>query len=168
MSSGQDRTFVSLSGLDSNMEPALQLFEQLLHAPKPDAAALKNMVAGVLKGRADAKLNKGVILQQAMVNYAKYGPQNPFTTQLSEKELKALKPEQLTAVIQKLPTFQHRVLYYGPKPEAALTSTLNQLPPDARHAHARAGQQGFHRAAAPEQAKCTGSTTTWCRPKSCS
>ena len=115
VSSGQDRTFVSLSGLDSNMEPALQLFEQLLHAPKPDAAALKNMVAGVLKGRADAKLNKGVILQQAMVNYAKYGAKNPFTTQLSEKELKALKPEQLTAVIQKLPTYQHRVLYYGPR-----------------------------------------------------
>ncbi|SDX76939.1 M16 family metallopeptidase [Hymenobacter psychrophilus] len=127
VNSGQDRTFVSLSGLDSNMEPALQLFEQLLHAPKPDADALKNMVAGVLKGRADAKLNKGVILQQAMVNYAKYGAQNPFTTQLSEKELKALKPEQLTAVIQKLPTFQHRVLYYGPKQEASLTTTLNKL-----------------------------------------
>ena len=127
VSSGQDRTFVSLSGLDSNMEPALQLFEQLLHAPKPDAAALKNMVAGVLKGRADAKLNKGVILQQAMVNYAKYGAKNPFTTQLSEKELKALKPEQLTAVIQKIPTYQHRVLYYGPKKEEGLTATLNQL-----------------------------------------
>ncbi|RIY11411.1 insulinase family protein [Hymenobacter rubripertinctus] len=129
VSSGQDRTFVSLSGLDSNMEPALQLFEQLLHAPKPDAAALKNMVAGVLKGRADAKLNKGVILQQAMVNYAKYGAQNPFTTQLSEKELKALKPEQLTAVIQKLPTFQHRVLYYGPRPvDGFATVTVNSHP----------------------------------------
>ncbi|WP_051102962.1 M16 family metallopeptidase [Hymenobacter aerophilus] len=125
--SDQDRTTISLSGLDSNMEPALQLFESLLAAPKPDAAALKNMVAGVLKARADAKLNKGVILQQAMVNYAKYGPQNPFTTQLSEKELKALKPEQLTSLIQKLPTYQHRVLYYGPKAESGLTATLNQL-----------------------------------------
>ncbi|WP_245744848.1 M16 family metallopeptidase [Hymenobacter actinosclerus] len=113
--SAQDRTTISLSGLDSNMEPALQLFETLLAAPKPDAAALKNMVAGVLKARQDAKLNKGVILQQAMVNYAKYGPKNPFTTQLSEKELKALKPEQLTSLIQQLPTYQHRVLYYGPR-----------------------------------------------------
>ncbi|MBT2558754.1 insulinase family protein [Hymenobacter sp. ISL-91] len=113
--SSQDRTTVSLSGLDSNMEPALALFESLLAAPKPDAAALKNMVAGVLKAREDAKLNKGVILQQAMVNYAKYGPKNPFTTQLSEKELKALKPEQLTSLIQQLPTYEHRVLYYGPR-----------------------------------------------------
>ncbi|RFP67113.1 insulinase family protein [Hymenobacter lapidiphilus] len=125
--SEQDRTTISLSGLDSNMEPALQLFESLLAAPKPDAAALKNMVAGVLKARQDAKLNKGVILQQAMVNYAKYGAKNPFTTQLSEKKLKALKPEQLTSLIKQLPTYQHRVLYYGPKPETGLTATLNQL-----------------------------------------
>ncbi|SHL81326.1 M16 family metallopeptidase [Hymenobacter psychrotolerans] len=114
--SGQDRTTVSLSGLDANFEPALQLFESLLAAPKPDAAALRNMVAGVLKSRQDAKLNKQVILSQAMVNFAKYGPKNPFTTQLSEKELKALKPEQLTATIKTIPTYQHRVLYYGPRP----------------------------------------------------
>jgi predicted Zn-dependent peptidase len=115
VSSGQDRIFVSLSGLDSNMEPALQLFEALLAAPNPDAAALKNMVAGVLKSRQDAKLNKQVILSQGMVNFAKYGPKNPFTSQLSEKELKALKPEQLTALIKSIPTYQHRVLYYGPR-----------------------------------------------------
>lgn len=125
VSSGQDRIFVSLSGLDSNMEPALQLFEALLAAPNPDAAALKSMVAGVLKSRQDAKLNKQVILSQAMVNFAKYGPKNPFTSQLSEKELKALKPEQLTALIKSLPTYQHRVLYYGPRAADGLTATLN-------------------------------------------
>src|SRR5205823_1470188 len=113
VSSGADRTFVTLNGLDANLEPALKLFEQLLNAPKPDAAALKNMVAGVLKQRQDAKLEKRVILNQAMVNYVKYGPKNPFTNILSEKELKALKPEQLTALLKKLPTYQHRVLYYG-------------------------------------------------------
>ncbi|WP_022824297.1 M16 family metallopeptidase [Hymenobacter norwichensis] len=125
VSSGQDRIYVSLSGLDSNMEPALQLFESVLNAPKPDAAALKNMVAGVLKSRQDAKLNKQVILSQAMVNFAKYGPKNPFTTQLSEKELKALKPEQLTALVKSIPTYQHRVLYYGPRAADGLTTTLN-------------------------------------------
>ncbi|MDQ2793518.1 MAG: insulinase family protein [Bacteroidota bacterium] len=115
VNSGPDRTFVTLNGLDTNLEPALKLFEQLLHAPKPDAAALKNMVAGVLKQRQDAKLEKRVILNSAMVNYVKYGSKNPFTNVLSEKELKALKPEQLTTLIQKLTSYQHRVLYYGPR-----------------------------------------------------
>ncbi|RSK40193.1 insulinase family protein [Hymenobacter perfusus] len=127
VSSGQDRTFVSLSGLDSNFEPALALFEGLLAAPKPDAAALQNMVAGVLKARQDAKLNKGVILNQALVNYAKFGAKNPFTTQLSEKELKALKPEQLTALIKKLTTYEHRVLYYGPR---KLEGGFKRIPTD--------------------------------------
>jgi predicted Zn-dependent peptidase len=116
VSSSQDRVLISLSGLDSNLEPAMQLFEQLLNNPRPDAAALKNQVAGILKQRQDAKLNKGVILNQAMLNYAKYGPRNPFTSVVPEAQLKALKPEQLTALLKSLPTYQHRVLYYGPRP----------------------------------------------------
>ncbi len=131
VSSGPDRVLISLSGLDSNLEPALKLFEQLLNNPRPDAGALKNQVAGILKQRQDAKLNKGVILNQAMLNYAKYGPRNPFTNILSEKELKALKPEQLIALLKKLPTYQHRVLYYGPRPvdaTAAVLRTEHQTP----------------------------------------
>ncbi|QKG54614.1 insulinase family protein [Hymenobacter sp. BRD67] len=115
VSSSQDRVLISLSGLDSNLEPAMQLFEQLLNNPRPDAAALKNQVAGILKQRQDAKLNKAVILNQAMLNYAKYGPRNPFTNNVPEAQLKALKPEQLTALLKSLPTYQHRVLYYGPR-----------------------------------------------------
>ena len=130
VSSGPDRTFVTLNGLDSNLEPALKLFEQLLNAPKPDAAALRNMVAGTLKQRQDAKLEKRVILNAAMVNYVKYGPKNPFTSILSEKELKALKPEQLTALLKKLPTYQHRVLYYGPK-SLNEKAVVNQAPAGA-------------------------------------
>ena len=121
VSSSQDRVLISLSGLDSNLEPAMQLFEQLLNNPRPDAAALKNQVAGILKQRQDAKLNKGVILNQAMLNYAKYGPRNPFTSVVPEAQLKALKPEQLTALLKSLPTYQHRVLYYGPREIASVT-----------------------------------------------
>jgi len=115
VSSSQDRTLISLSGLDSNLEPALKLFEQLLNNPRPDAAALKNQVAGILKQRQDAKLNKGIILNAALLNYAKYGAKNPFTSIVSEQQLRALKPEQLTALLKSLPTYQHRVLYYGPR-----------------------------------------------------
>jgi predicted Zn-dependent peptidase len=124
VSSSQDRVLISLSGLDSNLEPATQLFEQLLNNPRPDAAALKNQVAGILKQRQDAKLNKGVILNQAMLNYAKYGPRNPFTNMVPEAQLKTLKPEQLTTLLKSLPTYQHRVLYYGPREVAGVTSVV--------------------------------------------
>jgi predicted Zn-dependent peptidase len=124
VSSSQDRVLISLSGLDSNLEPAMTLFEQLLNNPRPDAAALKNQVAGILKQRQDAKLNKGVILNQAMLNYAKYGPRNPFTDIVPEAKLKALKPEQLTSLLKSLPTYQHRALYYGPRELASTTSAI--------------------------------------------
>ncbi|WP_460583469.1 M16 family metallopeptidase [Hymenobacter arcticus] len=128
VSSSQDRVLISLSGLDSNLEPAMQLFEQLLNNPRPDAAALKNQVAGILKQRQDAKLNKGVILNQAMLNYAKYGPRNPFTDVVSEAQLKTLKPEQLTALLKSLPTYEHRVLYYGPRELDADTGVASENP----------------------------------------
>jgi predicted Zn-dependent peptidase len=124
VSSSQDRVLISLSGLDSNLEPALKLFEQLLNNPRPDAAALKNQVAGILKQRQDAKLNKGVILNQAMLNYAKYGARNPFTNIVPEAQLKTLKPEQLTALLKSLPTYEHRVLYYGPREVAGITNAI--------------------------------------------
>ncbi|TLM93376.1 insulinase family protein [Hymenobacter jeollabukensis] len=124
VSSSPDRVFVSLSGLDKNMEPALQLFEQLLNNPTPDPQALKDMVAGILKNRQDAKLNKGVILSQAMLNYVKFGPKNPFTNIVSAQELKSLKPQELISRIKQLETYQHRVLYYGPREFAAVASPI--------------------------------------------
>jgi len=124
--SSGDQVYVSLTGLDENFEKGLNLFEGVLANPKPDQQALNDMVAGILKAREDAKKNKGIILQQAMVNYAKYGPKNPFNTLLSEKELKAVKPQELVNIIKSIPTYEHRVLYYGPRETENLIATLNE------------------------------------------
>ncbi|MCP2043331.1 pitrilysin family protein [Pontibacter sp. HSC-36F09] len=125
VSSSGDQVYVTLSGLEENFEPALALFESVLQNPQPNQKALDDMVQGILKARNDAKLNKGVILNQALVNYAKYGPKNPFTTVLSEKELKAVKPQELVNLIKSIPTYEHRVLYYGPRETDKLVATLN-------------------------------------------
>jgi len=123
--SSQEQVYVSLSGLDANFEKGLALFESVLKAPEPDKAALDNMVAGILKGRADAKLNKNIIHSQAMVNYAKYGPKNPFTNIIPEKELKKIKPEELVSIIKSIPTYEHHILYYGPQATDNLVTVLN-------------------------------------------
>ncbi|MFT2009271.1 M16 family metallopeptidase [Pontibacter sp. 13R65] len=125
VSTSGDQVYVTLSGLDENFEQALALFENTLQNPKPDKAALDDMVAGMLKSRADAKLNKSVILNQALVNFAKYGSKNPFTTNLSEKQLKAVKPQELVTIIKSIPTYEHRVLYYGPRETNDLVAALN-------------------------------------------
>ncbi|MGV3505509.1 MAG: M16 family metallopeptidase [Adhaeribacter sp.] len=123
--SSQEQVYVSLSGLDDNFEKGLALFESVLKSPKPDRQALQDLVAGILKERKDAKLNKGTIHTQAMVNYAKYGPKNPFTNIIPENELKKIKPEELVALIKSIPTYEHHILYYGPRASENLVGALN-------------------------------------------
>ncbi|GAB3822363.1 M16 family metallopeptidase [Pontibacter rugosus] len=124
--SSGDQVYVSLTGLDENFEQGLNLFESVLANAKPNQQALNDMVAGILKARNDAKKNKGIILQQAMVNFAKYGKKNPFNTLLSEKELKAVKPQELVSIIKSIPGYEHRVLYYGPRETDNLVAALNK------------------------------------------
>lgn len=118
VSAGRDRVLVKLSGLEENLDKGLALLAEYLSHPKVDKAVYDNYVADVLKKRANAKTNKGVILQQAMMSYAKYGTKNPFTNTLSEKELKAVAPEQLLATATAALSAPNDVYYYGQrKPE---------------------------------------------------
>jgi len=114
VSVGDEQVYLSLSGLRENFEPALKLFEEMLANVRPDQKALKGMIDQELKVRADAKLDKQAILWRGMLNYAEYGPKNPFTDRLSEKELKSLKADELTRYIRTLSDYSHTVLYYGP------------------------------------------------------
>lgn len=126
VSSSNDRTFVFLSGLDENMEPAMELFEKLLNAPKADDEILKNMVSDMHKERADIKKNKGAILFSGLMNYAKYGADSPFTNVLSNEELDKLNAEELLKVIRSIPQTEHRVMYYGPKTADQAMAVINE------------------------------------------
>ena len=121
----ENQTWVSLTGLNENFEKATSLFENLFVAPKIDEEILKNLVSDILKKRSDAKQDKRTILQKMMVNYAKFGATSPATNVLTEEELMKIKPEQIAALIKSLMTYQHRILYYGPKLVGDLKEQLN-------------------------------------------
>jgi predicted Zn-dependent peptidase len=78
-----------------------------------------------LKRRANAKLNKNEILSRVS-SYAKFGAVSPSTYLLSEQELKALKGEDLTALLKSLPAYKHKIDYYGPSDSAMVISGLNK------------------------------------------
>lgn len=111
----EDRTYVTLRGLDENMEASLALFEGLLKNPKPDQEALDNFIDRELKSREDAKKNKSRILWSGLMNYGQYGAKSPFTNVLSNAGLESLKAPELTEKITALTDMEHRVLYYGPR-----------------------------------------------------
>ncbi|MES2702963.1 MAG: insulinase family protein [Bacteroidota bacterium] len=119
-------TTVSIEGLQENFEKATKLFEDLLANCKPDEAALAALKARINKARADAKNNKGQIMQ-GLVNYARYGADNPFNNVLSNEELKNLTSAELTNMLHGLTGYSHRVLYYGPLSLSALTGSLKTV-----------------------------------------
>ena len=124
-----ERTYVTLSGLDENMEKATTLFESLLANPKADQEALDKLVDRMFKARSDAKKNKGAILWSGLYNYGKYGEDNPFNDVLSNSALDDLQAEELTTLITGLTQLPHRILYYGPRESKAFSSFLSEFHP---------------------------------------
>ena len=126
VNTANEETTITISGLQENFDKAVALFEELLHNCKPDEVALSNLKGRILKTRANNKLNK-TFISQALRSYATYGPQNPVNFVLTDDEIKNLKAENLSTLLHSLSSYNHKVLYYGPKPLPALTASLLKL-----------------------------------------
>jgi zinc protease len=124
VTASRDRISVNLSGLEENVSKGLDLLTEYLTSAKADKEVYSNYVSDLLKKRANQKTNKNAILTQAMVNYAKYGPNNPVTNILSESDLKGTTPEAMVALAKKLLATPDEVYYYGQKNIADVTSLL--------------------------------------------
>lgn len=126
VNTGNEETTITISGLQENFDKAVALFEELIRNCKPDAAALDGLKNRLSRTRANNKLNK-TLISQGLRSYAAYGPQNPFNFVLSDDEIRSLKAEDLTNLLHSLMNYNHKVLYYGPKPLSALTASLQKL-----------------------------------------
>jgi zinc protease len=127
VNTGRDRVYVSLSGLEENLEKGMQLFEHILSQVKPDKDVYNEMVMDILQKRSNAKKNKGAILNSGLTNYAKYGPFNPFNNVLSEEELKTADVNKLVDLIKSLTSYKHRIFYYGSKDAQSALAIINKL-----------------------------------------
>ena len=122
---GNNNSYVQISGLAENTAAALDLVEQLLNNPQANPDALTKLVAGIKKERADDTRNKNSI-RRRLVSYGLYGSNSPMTNVLTNDQLDQITPEQLIDIIKAFPTTEHRVLYYGPTSQDALTELLDQ------------------------------------------
>ena len=129
VSSQNEQSYISLTGLDDNFEESVKLFEKLLANVVDNEEALENLKMNTLKKRADAKLNKQTILYSGMSNYAKYGPVNPFTNTLTDEEIMAITSDELIDIIRNMTSYEHRVLYYGPKSFEETEKSVAKLHP---------------------------------------
>ncbi len=113
VNTGRDKVYITLSGLEENLDKGVELFEHILANVQADEEAYNDMVANIMQSRANAKLNKGQILHQGLANYAKYGAKNPFNNVLSTQDLNETKTEELIALLKELSGYKHRIFYFG-------------------------------------------------------
>lgn len=123
---GNDETYVSVSGLGENMKEAISMFESLLSDAQANPSALKGMKSDIIKNRENGKLNQSRNFSM-LRNYGMYGPKSPATNILSAKELSALKDAQLLDKIHNLTSYQHDILYYGPMSETQIVEAINEM-----------------------------------------
>lgn len=122
---GEDRCYVTLSGLEKNLGKGIDLMEQLLADAQPNDDALKGLVADIRKTRQDRMKDKGSVLQGGMLSLARYGAKSPFNDVLSDEQLNALTSKVLVDRIRSISGYKHRVFYYGKMAPKDLTTLLN-------------------------------------------
>ena len=122
-----DKIQVTLSGLANKFDESVQLFENILANAVADEDALVELKLTKIKERADAKLNRQIILWRAMGNYAKYGTNSSFMNILSKQDLDSISSTELLNLIHNLTTYNHRILYYGPESISEVSSKLERL-----------------------------------------
>lgn len=110
-----DQVKINISGLDENFEETVKFLESFLSNFKSDEEALQKLKEDILKKRSDAKLNKQTILFNAMVNFAKYGENSPFTNKLTNEFINNIQSIDLVNIVRDVNASKHIVKYYGPR-----------------------------------------------------
>ncbi len=123
--SNADCVNVTLSGLSENMQPALQLLEKVLHHAKADKTSYDQFIDLTLKARDDRKKDQRTCFDY-LYHYGVYGSHNIRRDDMTEKQLRETDPQQLLDLLKNLSTLEHRVLYYGPLSEKALSDMITK------------------------------------------
>lgn len=137
VSTGSERSYVGLSGLQENLDKGLALLERLWDKAVADQESYDKLVEKILKGRIDGKAQKDNILWNGLLSYGIYGENSRLRNIYNADELKAMNPDELIQLVKDLKTYQQRIFYYGNDIESTIGSlnkshqipdTLNEYP----------------------------------------
>lgn len=109
---GDNQSSITISGLDENLAPSLQLMLEVLQKPEVDQATLDELIKIILVQREDTKKDPGA-LASALVQYNRYGEESVYLRLLPEAEIKELTVDELHGVIKDLMTYEHTIQYTG-------------------------------------------------------
>lgn len=127
VSSSRDQVYISLSGLEKNLNEGITLFEHVLSECTADQNVYNEFAQNVIKKRLDVKLDKDAILWEGLFNYGKYGAKNPNNDIVSNDALTKLDANTLSAIIHQLSKYKHKIFYYGQNDIEVVRTILNEL-----------------------------------------
>jgi len=120
----EQESSVSLSGVDRNFWPSLELAAQRFDWPNVASGALQDMIAVELGNREDEKKDPGSVYH-ALAEYAERGRDGATLARLTNDELKRLDETQLKELIRDFPHWQRRVGYVGPRSASEVAKLLD-------------------------------------------
>jgi predicted Zn-dependent peptidase len=114
---------VSISGLDRNFWPSLELLAERFDWPNVSSGTLDRMIDVEIGARADEKLDPGAV-GDALGELAQRGRESEVLTRPTNDELKKLDENRLKALIRDWPAWQRRVTYAGPRSASEVAKLL--------------------------------------------
>lgn len=125
---GDERFSFNLTGPDHQLKPALQLLAHFLKAAKDDDDALDDIKdEDKVNRKSFGKLKDDVL--KPVVRKVAYGNKSEYLTQLSKKEIKALKSEDLLGLFHELQQYDCELFYCGRQPIETVDMTCRQTLP---------------------------------------
>ena len=119
---------INLTGPDKQLVPALRLLAHFLRSAKGDQKALKDAKDEDRIDRKSFGKQKDDVLRPAIHRIA-YGERSSYLKQLSRKEVKALKNENLMALFRELQQYDCELFYCGRQPIEYVAAQAQQALP---------------------------------------
>lgn len=152
VNTGSDRSYITISGLQENIDRGLELLEHLMANVVADQEAYDKYVLSILKAREDGKTQKGNILSGGLMAYAQYGEDSRLRNIYTVDELKNMDPSELVTILKDLENYKHRIFYYGNDNKAAklaldthhkVPETLKDYPPAKEYKQLATGKNVY-------------------------
>lgn len=119
-----DHTVLTISGLQENLQPTLNLLEAWLLTAQPDEAIYQELVRDALQAHELNKKDQDACFS-ALTDCGLDGFDAVRRTTLTPAQMKALSSEQLLAELRALVPAISRVTYFGPATEKDITKLLD-------------------------------------------
>ena len=127
-STGNNESAFSISGLEENFDVSLALMHEVTRSPKTDQDTLDRLIQITL-GRRETGKKDPRFLGLALTLYSRYGERSRLLRRLPSEEVKALKADELMAIVESLPSYRHHIVYTGSRSlEDVLVSLKTHYP----------------------------------------